>query len=193
MKILKPGVLKPKFWWLGKKFSCKSCGCEFELDESDWKTDDSVFTIPCPTCSTTLRFSKPTPPIGKTTLNDSDLWSLYLKTFNTNGLFESLFGTLNGLPKKEEKKETPLNGTGNDITIKSIYQWVAEEAVKGRWATLDDFFAYKVYHINECPLDVLVAYASATLPYARFLPARKAFVEKCAVLHYNPTLWNRLK
>lgn len=189
MKILKPGVVKPKFWWLGVKFSCKSCGCEFELDESDWKTDDSVFTIPCPTCAQSLRFSKPMPSIDKT----NDLWAAYAELFKEkDNVFEQLFGPLLTSKPEVKKEAPPKKESTGDVTTNAIYKWIKDEADKGRWKPLDDFFAYQTRHVKDYPLEVLVAYATASLPYAGLLPSRKAFIEQCTIQNPNPSLWKSL-
>lgn len=95
MKILKQGKLPepPQNWWLGKKFACKNCGCQFEMEKGDHPNNDPIFTIACPTCKVTLRVTRP--------FDDGlfkDYESLFDQLFGKGGTFEEVFGkfTLKG-------------------------------------------------------------------------------------------------
>jgi len=87
MKILKEGKLEPEFWWLGKKFSCRVCGCQFEMEKGDYPTNAPIFTLPCPTCKQGLRFTK---PINQGLYREYE--SVFEEVFGKSGLFEQVFG-----------------------------------------------------------------------------------------------------
>lgn len=87
MKILKPGKIEPELWWLGKKYSCRKCGCKFQLEKGDHPNNDLIFTLPCPTCKQVLRMVK---PIDQGLFRNTD--ELFNEVFGDGKLFEDLFG-----------------------------------------------------------------------------------------------------
>jgi len=87
MKIIEKGTVQPPvFWWIGKRFSCKGCGCVFEMTEGDYHSDSERFTLPCPTCKATLRIRR---PVEATT---SEQKAVFDEIFGAGGLFEGIFG-----------------------------------------------------------------------------------------------------
>ena len=83
MKIIKPGAIPEAFWWLGKQFSCKKCGCVFELEKGDFVTNVSELQCECPTCKTTLRLRNPLISAPE---------SIFDNVFGNGGIFDDVFG-----------------------------------------------------------------------------------------------------
>lgn len=87
MKIIVKGTPPEEaFWWIGKRFSCKNCGCVFELEKGDFVTNVHEFRYECPTCKSTLRLRKPTVP------PTPDYESIFGEVFGKGGVFEEVFG-----------------------------------------------------------------------------------------------------
>ncbi len=86
MKIIVEGVVPPlDFWWWGKKFSCKNCGCVFQLEKGDYDADHSEFRYICPTCKRTLYLKRPA-------ITKPNPTAIFEEVFGDGGIFEDVFG-----------------------------------------------------------------------------------------------------
>jgi len=81
----------------------------------------------------------------------------------------------------------------SDAVLDSIYDFIDGEMTKGNWETLNGFYAYLQHHVKEHPLDVLLAYATASFPGKSKIPSRGDFMKKCMELHPDPELWKGLE
>jgi hypothetical protein len=87
MKIIKPGKVEdPTFWWEGKTFGCKKCGCQFQVERTDYHSDAPSFPVQCPTCGVSLRLVRPS------SIKIDPSKPIFEEIFGDGELFENIFG-----------------------------------------------------------------------------------------------------
>lgn len=80
----------------------------------------------------------------------------------------------------------------SDLTLDSIYDFVDDAMKEGQWEELDRFYFYLVHHTGEKPLDVLLAYATASRAGKSKIPSRVDFINMCKKFYPDPKLWKGL-
>lgn len=83
------------------------------------------------------------------------------------------------------------NVTDNDLD--EVYAAIDALMKIGAWKFLDALLVNWELSAWRTPLDLLLGYATATLPAKSKLPSRKAFMDKCKQLHSDPELWKGLE
>lgn len=89
--------------------------------------------------------------------------------------------------KKSKKVITQVNKD-----IDEIYDSMDALMTAGCWNFLDNLFQGITPTAWRIDIDILLAYATASLPAKSKIPSRKMFMDKCIELHSDPELWKGL-
>ncbi len=83
-----------------------------------------------------------------------------------------------------------------DAEIDDIYEVADLLMTRGRWFLLDDLLEFYADASWRMPLDMLITWATVTLPVKSKLKNRKRFIEECLKFHSDPDdpqLWKGLE
>ena len=83
-----------------------------------------------------------------------------------------------------------------DADIDGIYETADLLMTKGRWSLLDDLLEFYADAAWRMPLDLLITWATVTLPAKSKLKNRGRFIEACLKFHSDhddPNLWKGLE
>jgi len=81
----------------------------------------------------------------------------------------------------------------NEKNIDCIYDAVDSCMKGGRWNLLNNLFLIITKNAELKELDILLSYATSSLPGKNNIPARADFIKRCKELHPNPELWKGLE
>lgn len=76
-----------------------------------------------------------------------------------------------------------------DKELDEIYDAVDLLMTAEAWISLEHIFAALIPVVAKIDLDILLTYATASLPGKSKLPMRAIFIDKCRSVHPDPTLW----
>lgn len=80
-----------------------------------------------------------------------------------------------------------------DADLDELYEAIDVLMKIGAWKFLDSLLVNWELSAWRTPVDLLVGYATATMPAKSKLPSRKAFMARCMQLHTDPELWKGLE
>ncbi len=80
-----------------------------------------------------------------------------------------------------------------DADIDEIYNAMDALMKANCFSFINNYLGELVKSTWKMPLDILLAYATVTLPYKSLLPTRKKFIENCMRLHSDSKLWKGLE
>ena len=79
-----------------------------------------------------------------------------------------------------------------DADLDDIYDTIDLLMRNGKWNLLNELFQIWEQQAWRTDLDRLLGYATASFPAKSKIPSRRAFIEKCKVLHPEAELWKGL-
>jgi hypothetical protein len=80
-----------------------------------------------------------------------------------------------------------------DKQLDDVYDTLDYLMTKGQWTILEDLFIYWGQTAWRTELDLLLAYATASLPAKTKIVNRPAFIKQCMKFHPDPELWKGLE
>ncbi len=81
----------------------------------------------------------------------------------------------------------------SDKELDTIYDCVDDLMKGGCWIYLNTYFEALSVTVEKTPLDVLLAWATASLPAKTKISTRDGFIRKCKEVHPDPELWKGLE
>lgn len=85
-----------------------------------------------------------------------------------------------------------MNKIVSDTEIDVIYNYVNDMITKNEWHDLSMLFWNFLPQINEMPLDIILAYATASLPGKNRIKYRRRFLDLCEEMYPDNELWRGL-
>lgn len=85
-----------------------------------------------------------------------------------------------------------MNQTVSDKDLDDIYEAIDALLRAGSFKFLDELIRDWEARAWRTDVDILLAYATATLPAKSKLPSRKSFMVRCLQLHSDAELWKGL-
>ncbi len=85
------------------------------------------------------------------------------------------------------------NSKVTDEQIDEIYTAIDTLMANGCWNFLNECFANLELKVWRTDLDILLSYATASLPGKSKIPARQHFIKTCKVRHPDIELWKGLE
>ena len=89
-----------------------------------------------------------------------------------------------------------MDNAMTDKEIDDIYETADLLIKKGRWSLLDNLLEFYAMTAWRMPLDMLITWATVTLPVKSKLKNRKWFINECLKFHSDaddPQLWKGLE
>lgn len=80
-----------------------------------------------------------------------------------------------------------------DKELDELYETADLLMKKGRWSLIDDLLEYYANAAWRMDLDLLLGWATVTLPAKSKLSKRAQFIESCIKFHNEPNLWKGLE
>jgi len=80
----------------------------------------------------------------------------------------------------------------DDVELDELYDAITILMQNNCWTFLDRVIEDFIPRIWRTDIDILLGYATATLPGKSKLPSRVKFLDSCKQIHYYPELWTGL-
>ena len=77
--------------------------------------------------------------------------------------------------------------------IDDVYDTADYLMKKGSWNTLDIIIGFMADNSQQTNIDILLAWATATLPAKSKIPSRAIFIQKCKQSYPDAELWKGLE